>query len=131
MADWIESRPIRVFLGRHEQELAFARRLRDLQPGEALTVEFGDSPSETEQFIFLPGDPIKFSYRSADDELRWRHLIERCARVLDCDTNPLARGCVVRWIASPFATSSSFVRVFCFFLSPSPNDFGVAYPREL
>jgi hypothetical protein len=85
MAAWIEQAPARIFLGRHEEALERAKRLGSLAPGDALTIEFGDSPSDTTRIAVIPGEPIKFGYRSHEDEVASRALVERCARALSCE----------------------------------------------
>lgn len=85
MAAWIERMPARAFFGRHEAALARAGRLRALAPGEALVVEFGDEPDHALRTYLIPEEPIKFSYRSDEHEAACRPLVERCARVLECD----------------------------------------------
>jgi hypothetical protein len=35
--------------------------------------------------VVLPGDVVKFGYRSADEERRLRPLVDRCAEALDSD----------------------------------------------
>src|SRR4051794_7353968 len=78
-ADWIERAPARLFFGQHQQALAFAARLRKLGPDDALTIEFGDGPEKTLKIVVIPEEPIKFSYRSPDEEVSSRELVERCA----------------------------------------------------
>lgn len=84
-ADWIEQAPARLFLGRHREALEHASRLRSLAHGQALVIEFGDDPKVTKRIVVLPGEPINFGYSSNDDQARSKDLVERCARVLDCD----------------------------------------------
>jgi hypothetical protein len=84
-ADWIEGAPARIFLGHHQKALEGAARLKNLAPGEALAIEFGDSPSRTKRIVVMPGEPINFGYASKEDEVASKDLVERCARVLDCD----------------------------------------------
>lgn len=84
-ADWIEQRPASLFLGRHEHALQHAAMLRRLAPGEALTIEFGDSESRTMPITVLPGELIQFGYASSEDEEASKDLVERCARALTCD----------------------------------------------
>jgi hypothetical protein len=84
-AEWIERAPARLFLGHLEEAHRFAAMLRNLAPGEALTIEFGDDPSrKILKIVVLPGESIKFGYASKDEEILSRDLVERCARVLDC-----------------------------------------------
>ena len=85
MAAFIERLPVHAFFGRREAALARAARLRALPPGEALAVEFGDAPELILDISVIPEEPIKFSYQSDEHEAECRPLIERCARVLDCD----------------------------------------------
>jgi hypothetical protein len=84
-AEWIERAPARVFLGRHQEALEGAARLKNLAPGEALTIEFGDDTKRTKRIVVIPGEPINFGYASKEDEAASKSLIERCARALDCD----------------------------------------------
>ena len=84
-ADWIERAPPRIFLGRHKEALEGAARLRNLGPGEALTIEFGDDAVRTKRIVVIPGEPINFGYASKDDEIASSSLVQRCARALDCD----------------------------------------------
>lgn len=84
-AAWLERMPASAFLGRHEAALEEAGRLRALSPGEALVVEFGDEPDRALRTYLISGDPIQFGYQSDEHEAECRPLIERCARVLDCD----------------------------------------------
>jgi hypothetical protein len=84
-ADWIERSPPRLFIGRHEQAMDFARRLRALGEGDALTIHFGDTPERLLKILVLPGERIRFGYGSPDEEAAPKSLVERCARVLTCD----------------------------------------------
>ncbi len=84
-ADWIERAHPRIFLGHHEKALEGAARLKNLMPGEALTIEFGDNPSSTKRIVVMPGEPINFGYASNEDEAASKEFIERCARALDCE----------------------------------------------
>jgi hypothetical protein len=84
-ANWIEKAPAHIFLGRHQEALEAARRLKDLTPGEALTIEFGDAPDRTKRIVVIPGEPINFGYDSKDDEVASKDLVERCAQALDCE----------------------------------------------
>jgi hypothetical protein len=84
-AEWIEKAPARVFLGHHQQALENALKLKNLVPGEALTVEFGDSKDRTKRIFLIPGEPINFGYSSKDDEEASREVVERCAAALNCD----------------------------------------------
>jgi hypothetical protein len=84
-AEWIERAPARVFMGRHQEALAGAARLKNLAPGEALSIEFGDDPSRTKRIVVIPGEPINFGYASKEDEAASRSLVERCAKALECD----------------------------------------------
>jgi len=84
-AAWIERAPASVFLGRHDEALAGAKRLKSLAPGEALAIEFGDAPSQTRRIVVIPGEPINFGYASEDEEVAARDLVERCARALNCE----------------------------------------------
>jgi hypothetical protein len=85
LAAWIEQARASIFLGRHDEALAGAKRLRGLASGDALTIEFGDSRSRTTSIAVIPGEPIKFGYASNDEEAASRDLVERCARALDCE----------------------------------------------
>jgi hypothetical protein len=84
-AEWIERAPARVFVGRHQEALASAARLKNLAPGEALSIEFGDDAKKTKRIVVIPGEPINFGYSSKDDEAAAKDLVERCARALDCE----------------------------------------------
>jgi hypothetical protein len=84
-AEWIERAPARIFLGRHQEALVGAARLRNLPPGEALTIEFGDDPKTAKRIVVIPGEPIHFGYASKRDEAASTSLVERCAKALDCD----------------------------------------------
>jgi hypothetical protein len=84
-AEWIERAPTRVFLGRHQEALAGATRMKNLGPGEALTIEFGDDPGRTKRIVVIPGEPINFGYASKEDEAASKSLVERCARAIECD----------------------------------------------
>ena len=84
-AEWIERAPVRVFLGHHQEALETASRLKQLAPGDALTIEFGDDAYETRRIVVIPGEPINFGYASKEDEVAAKSLVERCARALDCD----------------------------------------------
>ena len=85
LAEWIESRPARVFLGKHREALEGAARLRHLTKGDALTVQFGDDAFHAIEIVVIPGQPINFGYRSQIDEEASSELVERCARALECD----------------------------------------------
>lgn len=85
MANWIERSPEHIFLGRHQEALATATRLKQLKRGEALVIEFGDDPNHTLRVAVIPGEPIKFGYGSGEEEQSSRGLVERCARALSCD----------------------------------------------
>jgi len=84
-AAWIERASPRVFLGRHEEALEGAKRLKSLAPGDALAIEFGDAPSRTSRIVVIPGEPINFGYASKDEEVASRDLVDRCARALNCE----------------------------------------------
>jgi hypothetical protein len=84
-AEWIERAPARVFLGRHKEALEGAARLKNLAPGEALAIEFGDSASRTKRIVVIPGEPINFGYASKEDEADSKSVVERCARALDSE----------------------------------------------
>lgn len=84
-AEWIERAPAHVFLGRYQQALQGAARLKSLGPGDALTIDFGDRPEQTKRIVVIPGEPISVGYASEEDEQASKDLIERCARVLECD----------------------------------------------
>jgi hypothetical protein len=86
LADWIEGRPPRIFLGKHDAWLERAKQLRSLRPGEALGITFGDDPGGLAlHAVVLPGDVIKFGYGSEEEARRLRPLVDRCARALDSD----------------------------------------------
>ena len=84
MADWIERSPERIFLGRHQEAMATAARLKQLKRGEALVIEFGDDARRTLRVAVIPGESIKFGYGSAEEEQACRGLVERCARAPSC-----------------------------------------------
>jgi hypothetical protein len=84
-AEWIERAPARVFLGRHQEALDGAKRLRSLTTGDALAIEFGDEPHRTKRIVVIPGEPINFGYASQDEEAASADLVERCAKALDCE----------------------------------------------
>jgi len=84
-AEWIERAPARIFLGHHEKALETAAKLKSLARGEALTIEFGDNQNDTLTAIVIPGETIRFGYRSNEEQASSRPLVERCARVLGCD----------------------------------------------
>jgi len=85
VAERIERAPASAFLGKHQQALEWAARLRKLKLGDALTIEFGDGPGKTLRTTVLPGEPVRFGYGSKDEEQDLRELLERCARVLNCE----------------------------------------------
>lgn len=85
VAAWIERMPAHAFFGRQQENLAQAGRLRALSPGDALVVEFGDVPERLLNILVLPEQPIKFGYESDEHEAECWPLVERCARVLECD----------------------------------------------
>jgi hypothetical protein len=86
VAEWIESRPSRVCYGRHVRALEGAQRLRNLAPGEALLIEFGDAPGRNVlKLMVLPGGSLSFGYASREEEESARELVSRCVRALDCD----------------------------------------------
>jgi hypothetical protein len=87
-AEWIERAPPRVFLGRHQEALAGAARLKNLAHGEALAIDFGDDATNHKRIFVIPGEPINFGYRSKEDEAASKILVERCAHALDCDVVP-------------------------------------------
>jgi|SRR5579859_2117824 len=87
-AEWIERAPARVFLGRQKEALEGAARLKKLLAGDALAIEFGDDSKHTVRIFVIPGEPINIGYASNDDEIASRALVERCARVLDCEVLP-------------------------------------------
>ena len=84
-ADWIERAPARIFLGRHKEALEGAARLMNLARGDALAIEFGDSPLKAKRIVVIPGEPINFGYASKEDEAASKSLVERCARALDSE----------------------------------------------
>jgi hypothetical protein len=60
--------------------------LRALPYGSAAGFTVGDAATgPTVHFFVVPGDPIMFGYRGADDERRLRPLVDRCAEALDAD----------------------------------------------
>ena len=80
-----ERMPASAFFGQHDAFLARAARLRALPTGEAMWVGFGDAPEPILNIVVIPESSIKFGYQSDEHEAECRPLIERCARVLDCD----------------------------------------------
>jgi hypothetical protein len=85
LAVWIERSPASIFLGHHREALERAAMLKRLGHGDALAIDFGDSPDAAKRIVVIPGESIKFGYESAEDEGASRDLVERCARVLHCD----------------------------------------------
>jgi DNA polymerase III delta prime subunit len=86
-AEWIERAPADIFLGQREQALEHAAKLRNLSLGEALTVEVGDDALNTLRTTLIPGeDAIRFGFGSNEEQVIKRPIVERCARVLQCDT---------------------------------------------
>jgi hypothetical protein len=88
-AEWIEHAPAHIFLGHHQKALETAAMLRNLAAGDALTVEFGDDESDTLRAVVIPGETIKFGYRTSEEQAASRPLVERCARVLSCDVTEI------------------------------------------
>lgn len=84
-ATWIEQAPPRVFLGRHEQALEMATRLKRLPSGEALAIEFGDDATRTLRIVVMPGDTIRFGFASSEEQASARPMVERAARALECE----------------------------------------------
>lgn len=84
-AKWLESRPASIFLGKHQQALERAAMLRQVTAEEALVIEFGDNETTTLTTVLFPGDRVRFGYRSDEDRAALKPLVDRCARVLDCD----------------------------------------------
>lgn len=84
-AEWIERAPAGVFLGHHQKALETAAKLKSLTLGEALTIEFGDDQAKTLKAIVIPGEAIRFGFRSNEEQVASKALAERCARVLECD----------------------------------------------
>lgn len=84
-AEWIEQAPARIFLGRRQEALRGAAKLKALSRGEAVTIEFGDGQAVTRRFVAIPGEPLSFGYASEADEKLGQKLIERLALALDCD----------------------------------------------
>lgn len=82
---WIEKSPPRLFLGRHEEALAYARRLRALKPGEAVVVRFGDDRRLLATAIVMPEEPICFGYASAAEERALLPLISRLAAAMGAE----------------------------------------------
>lgn len=74
-----------AFFGRRAEVLEHAKKLRSLELGEALAIEFGDHSERTLRFTLLPGDRIVFGYRGSEDEEQARDLVRRCADALDCE----------------------------------------------
>ena len=84
-AEWIEHAPAHIFFGHHQKALETAAKLKTLAIGEALTIEFGDSQDFTLRAIVIPGEAIRFGFRSNEEQGAFRPFVERCARVLDCE----------------------------------------------
>lgn len=59
--------------------------LRQVTAEEALVIEFGDNETTTLTTVIFPGDRVRFGYRSDEDRAALKPLVDRCARVLDCD----------------------------------------------
>lgn len=85
LVEWIERAPAHVFLNHHQRALETAARLKSLPRGEALTIESGDDTGSVVKAVVIPGETIKFGFRSNEEQAASRSLVERCARVLDCD----------------------------------------------
>lgn len=84
-ADWLEKAPARIFLGKHDDALAYARRLRALEPGEAVVIRFGDRQEDAVEIAVTPGQPILFGYASNEDARMLSGLVGKCAMALDCE----------------------------------------------
>ena len=84
-ATWIERANPNVFLGRHEEALRYARRLRNLMTGEALAIVFGDDSEHCRRITVLPEQRIQVGYAGDADEIASRDLVTRCAQALECD----------------------------------------------
>jgi len=84
-ADWLEKAPARIFLGRHDAALAYARRLRALEPGEAVVLRFGDRQEEAIEIAVTPGQPILFGYASNEEARMLSGLVSKCAMALECE----------------------------------------------
>lgn len=84
-AEWIERTSVGVLLGRREEALKGAARLRTLRLGEVFIVEFGDSPSHTLRFTSLPEEPIRFGYGSDEEAEEAANLLHRLARALGAE----------------------------------------------
>lgn len=84
-ADWIERAPPRVFLGRREEALRGAGRLRTLPQVDTMVIEFGDDAAYTKRLLVILGEPLQFAYSSKADEANSRPYVERCAHALDYD----------------------------------------------
>lgn len=85
LAEWIESAPEALFLGKHQQALESAAKLKSLRDGDALAIEFGDEPDRTLRIVVIPGETIKFGYGSNAEQDASAPLAERCARALGYD----------------------------------------------
>jgi hypothetical protein len=83
-AERLSKLPARVFLGRQDNVLARAAKLRDIQTGEALVVVFGKSANENLRIVLLPDEPIRISYGNKQEEQAQRGLVDECAAVLEC-----------------------------------------------
>jgi hypothetical protein len=84
-AEWIENANPAVFLGRHHEALERARRLRDLAPGEAVVIKFGDDKRNLTSVTVLPNERLKFGYAGLEEEQAMRGVVARCAKALDAD----------------------------------------------
>lgn len=84
-AEWLEERPAWIFLGRQDEAVAYARRLRTLEPGEAVVIWFGDTQDDTVHITVIPGQPILFGYGSEKEEKDLSGLVTKCAEALQCD----------------------------------------------
>ena len=81
---------LRVEVPRHRCPARKAARTCQGAPraplGSAAGFTIGDAATgPTLHFFVVPGNPIIFGYRGADDERRLRPLVDRCAEALDAD----------------------------------------------
>ena len=51
-------------MGRHQEVLVHAAKLKQLEPGDALAIEFGDDATRTKRIVVVPGEAISFGYGS-------------------------------------------------------------------
>ena len=84
-AQWLVNAAPAVFMGRHLEALARAKQLKTVTLQDVLYAEFGDDSATVCHFAIWPGEAIRFGYGGDDEEAQVAGLIQRCARVLECD----------------------------------------------